>query len=260
MKELLLNRNYRPNVINAAIDKARALDRKETLKKVEKCREEENRVRFIVTYDPRLPDLGKILRENHKVMLESDQRLKEAFPEPPMLCFRRPPNIKDIVCRAKLPPKRSHTTRNMKPGFRRCKKPFCRLCPYSGLEPGEVSESVTIAHSGAVIPIKSVLDCQTENLIYELHCKKDLIPYIGETSKTAEARTIGHLNTILQDCHASTKTPVGQHFRSAGHSHTDLQVTPFEKIHSRNPFVRKAREAYLIDRHELLTKGLNKKL
>ena len=193
-------------------------------------------------------------------MLESDQRLKEAFPKPPMLCFRRPANIKDLVCRAKLPPKRSRTTRSLKLGYRRCKKPSCRLCPYSGLEPGEVRESVTIAHSGAVIPIKSVLDCQTKNLIYELHCKRDLIPYIGETSKTAENRTIGHLNTILQDCHASTKTPVGQHFRSPGHNHTDLQVTPFEKIYSRIPFVRKARETLLIDKHELLTKGLNKKL
>ena len=97
-------------------------------------------------------------------------------------------------------------------------------------------------------------------MTYELHCKRDNLPYLGETSNTAEARFVGHLNTILQDCHSATNTPVGQHFRSVGHSHTDIQVTPFEKIYSRNPFVRKAREAFLIDKHELLTKGLNKKL
>ena len=71
---------------------------------------------------------------------------------------------------------------------------------------------------------KSPIDCQDTNLLYELHCKKDSLPYIGKTSKTAEDRFVGPLNTILQDCHSNTKT----------HSHTDIQVTP--------PFVRKAYE------------------
>ena len=72
---------------------------------LEKSKEENERVRFITTYDPRLPNIARILRENHKVMLESDGRLKGAFPKPPMVCFRRPPNINDILCRAKLHPK-----------------------------------------------------------------------------------------------------------------------------------------------------------
>ena len=134
------------------------------------------------------------------------------------------------------------------------------MCPYSGLDPGQVRESISFEHSGESIKIKSVLDCQTSNVLYVLHCKKNFLPYIGETSKIAETRTVGHLNTILQDCHAFTRTPVGQHFRSAGHSHTDLQVTPFEKIYLRDPFIRKAREAHLIDKHELHTKGLNRNL
>ena len=75
--------------------------------------------------------------------------------------------------------------------------------------------------SGETIKIKSVLDCQTSNVLYELHCLRDSLPYIGETSKTVEKRTVGHLNTILQDCHASTCTPVGQHFCSAGSSNTN---------------------------------------
>ena len=63
---MLLNRGYRPKVVDAAIVKARTLDRNEALEKVEK-RQEENRVRFITTYDARLPNIGKILKENHKV-------------------------------------------------------------------------------------------------------------------------------------------------------------------------------------------------
>ena len=106
------------------------------------------------------------------------------------------------------------------------------------------------------------------NSEFDLHdcikqeCATSDIPsiYLGETSKSAEVRTVGHLNRILQDCHASTSTSasVGQHFRSIGHSHTDFQVTPFKKIYSRNAHIRKAREAYLLDKYQILTRGLNR--
>ena len=198
-------------------------------------------------------------------MIDTDSRLKSVFSKPPKVCFKRPPNIKDMICRAKLPPKRSYRTRVKKPGYRRCDKPTCRLCPYSGLEPSQVRESTSFFEE--TVAISSVIDCQTQNLLYKLECTKQEcvtseIPsiYLGETSKSAEVRTVGHLNTILQNYHASTRTPVGLHFQSAGHSHTDLQVTPFERIYSRNAHVRKAREAYMIDKFQLLTKGLNRYL
>ena len=107
------------------------------------------------------------------------------------------------------------------------------MLPYTGLQSRQIRETIKIGHSGEEIMIRSPIDCQTTNVIYELYCKKD---------------------------HENTNTPVGQHFRLPGDSHTDIQVTPFEKVKTRNPFVRKAREAYLIDKHELQTKVLNKKI
>ena len=86
------------------------------------------------------------------------------------------------------------------------------MCPYTGLQPGQVREFISFAHSGERIDIKSPIDCQDSNVLYEGHCVKDSLTYIGETSKTAEARFVGHLGTVLQECHASTNTPVGQHF------------------------------------------------
>ena len=106
-----------------------------------------------------------------------DRTLKQVIPKPPMLCYNRPPNIKDLLCRAKLPPKRREaSSRRRKPGFRRfrrCgKKNNCRLCPFTGLAPGEIKESVNFKHSGEVIPIKSVMDCQTRNILYKLDCMR----------------------------------------------------------------------------------------
>ena len=92
-------------------------------------------------------------------MVETDQRLAPVFPEPPMLVYKRPPNIKNLLIRAKLPTQRKNRTlRERKVGFRRCtKRNNCRLCPYTGLAPGEIVGKVVVQHSGEEIPIKSAI-------------------------------------------------------------------------------------------------------
>ena len=107
MKEMLLSRGYRIKVIDAAFERARSLDRDEALKKVVREEEGTNRVKFITTYDPRLPQISQILTQNWKVMVESDKRLLKAFPKPPMIVYKRPANLKDTLCRAKLPIKKN---------------------------------------------------------------------------------------------------------------------------------------------------------
>ena len=125
---------------------------------------------------------------------------------------------------------------------------------------------VVVQHSGEEIPIKSAMNCQTENLLYVLLCKRCHQlrnwpqQYLGQTSKTAEERFVGHVNTVVQQCHQNTKTPVGQHFRSGPHSPADIQFTPFEKVYSRDPFVRRARETNLINKHSFVTHGMNLQL
>ena len=152
-------------------------------------------------------------------MVETDKRLTPVFPEPPMLVYKRPPNIRNLLFRAKIPKLRTNRTlRERKVGFRRwSKRNNCRLCPYTGLAPWEIVGKVVVQHSGEEIPIKSALDCQTDNLLYVLLCKKchqrRKLPqqYLGQSAKTAEERFVGHLNTVKGNF--ETKTPVGQHFR-----------------------------------------------
>ena len=91
LMELLLSRGYRKKVIAAAFERARALDRDEALKKVVRVGDGERRPKFITTFDPRLPQLSKILTQNWKVMVEDDKRMLKVFPKPPMVCFKRPP-------------------------------------------------------------------------------------------------------------------------------------------------------------------------
>ena len=197
-----------------------------------------------------------------------DGTQKQVIPKPPMLCYNRPPNIKDLLCRAKLPPKRREASSRRNQGLGGLggvgRRTIVACVPFTGLAPGEIKESVNFKHSGEVIPIKSVMDCQTRNILYKLDCMADKckeIPNLGESKKRAEERFVGHLNTVNLDCYRDTNLPVGRHFRDTpGHSQKDMRFTPFEKVCSKDPFVRKARETELINKHGLLTHGLNKNL
>ena len=55
--------------------------------------------------------------------------------------------------------------------------------------------------------------------------------------------------------------PVGRHYRDMpGHSQSDIRFTPFEKLKSKDPFVRKARESEINNKFDLLTFGRNRYL
>ena len=64
---------------------------------------------------------------------------------------------------------------------------------------------------------------------------------------------------MIQTCNDYTTLPVGEHFRGAGHSLSDLVFTPVEQVHG-NVFVRLAREKLIINNYNLINNGLNKKL
>ena len=259
LAQLLLDRGYRRGVVRSAISRAERLDRDEALEKVVREEEQTNRrVRFVVEYDPRLPQISRILKRNWEVMVDLDTRLRKSFPGPPMVCYRRPPNLRDILCRARLPPLR-HGFDRSRPGFRRCNKNGCSLCPFTGLEPAQVESSVMVEHSGLVHEIKQQLYCNSKNVIYLLSCKrKDRGQYVGETGKTGEQRFRGHLNSVRNN--TVKTTTVGEHYRGISHSVSDMVFVPFEQVRSRDPWVRKAREEMYINNWQLITHGLNRKL
>ena len=59
---------------------------------------------------------------------------------------------------------------------------------------------------------------------------------------------------------SSRPTAVSDHFLSDNHSPNDIELVPLELIHSSRDTLRKAREAYLIERGQTLEpKGINKR-
>ena len=80
---MLLARDYKLNIINECIRKARAIPRSEALKDVVKETETPRPV-FVVLFDPRMPSIASIVTKHWRTMVNTDPRLREVFPAPPL--------------------------------------------------------------------------------------------------------------------------------------------------------------------------------
>ena len=102
LKELLLSRNYKSSLVDAAIERARQIPRMEAIKKVVKNLNKPNRPVLAITYDPRLPCIPQILKRHWRTMVKFDPHLAEIFPLPPLTAYRRPENIRSKLIRSKI--------------------------------------------------------------------------------------------------------------------------------------------------------------
>jgi hypothetical protein len=185
LKIMLLSRKYNKGIINTAIKKALELDRTEALKKVSKKPNE--RVICALTFNPKLPSVSNIIHKHWKTMT-TDKNMLEVFPKPPMVAFRQPPNLKSLLCRAKLPSnqKQKRIILGMKP----CRNP-CNTCPY--VSTTKVAKS---SQTKEVINLKGSFNCNTMGIIYITTCEKCNIQYIGQTERKLRDRFGEHLYNI----------------------------------------------------------------
>ena len=68
LKQMLLDREYSPGIVDSAIAKARAIPRQQALMRVT-GQQITNRPVFVVSFDPRLPFIPNITRKHWKLMV-----------------------------------------------------------------------------------------------------------------------------------------------------------------------------------------------
>ena len=100
---MLLERNYKSSMIDSSIRRARAIPRDKALQKVANQTQSKRPI-FAVTWDPRLPNLPRKQGKHYRSMTIASPYLKEVFPEPPLVAYKRQRNISDFLIRAKQPP------------------------------------------------------------------------------------------------------------------------------------------------------------
>ena len=246
LKAMLISRDYKPNLVDAAIKKAKAIPRERALLRVEKKMNHRRPV-FSVEYHPSLPSISAILKKHWRVMTD-DPHLKEIFPLPPMVAYRRPPNLKDKLVRAKVPPTNTRPKRQTQ-GMKRCRY-NCLTCPY--VQPGKM---VAATATPFKTDIQSAVDCQSSNLVYCINCDKCREQYVGETERTLSQRFAEHRGYVRNK---KLEKATGAHFNLPGHSMADMKITIIEKIMSDDPQMRKLRESHFIKQFGTRYKGMNK--
>ena len=256
LKELLVARGYKPKMVDSAIAQARQVPRMEAIKRVYKERSTDRPV-LAVQYDPRLPALPSIVVKHWKT-LTNDPEMREAFPKPPMVAYKKQPNIRDKLIRAKVPKIPKKVPGRKLKGMKKCNAVRCVTCSY--VTPGSTVKSPLNNYK---VDINVAADCNTRNIVYCLTCLKcrDGV-YIGSSHKAVKDRFKEHKGYVTQHSNLLKKgkaKATGHHFNLPGHSESDMRITVVEKVHSRDPFMLEEREKFYINKFEAKFRGINRK-
>lgn len=203
--EALKSWGYKERSIQEAFSRVKQISRSRALERVVREKEEQDRVRFVVRFDPRLPNFRDLLHRAWKILTE-DAEMKKVFPAPPLVCYQRVQNIRQMTVKAKLPTSAARSStriKDSKNGFKLCMKPNCPVCDQLEIK-GKLVKTVQCSSTGEEVEVKGKLTCSTTNLVYCITCRKGgpSFPthpqYIGETGKSLVERFRGHKGTVVQ--------------------------------------------------------------
>ena len=205
---------------------------------------------LVTTYHPCMPPISKITKKHWQVMTDESQIMKSCFHQPPVIAYRRNKNLRDILVRAKLPPKR--VPRRTINGFKGCGE-LCKLCSFS---PSGTTQHHICNKNGNKYEINSPMTCKTNGVIYKITCKKcpDFV-YIGETGRPIKQRFMEHYRDARNK---DVSKPCGKHFSQRGHSEIHMSVLAIEQVLPKDDtLLRKRREMYWINLYQSVISGGN---
>ena len=100
LHKILLERGYKNKLIKESIMSARRITREEALT-AKTTNRVTNRVPLVVTYNPGVQNLRKIVNQYHP-LLHTSSRCKEIFSSPPLTAYRRGHNLTQILTSKRL--------------------------------------------------------------------------------------------------------------------------------------------------------------
>ena len=176
--------------------------------------------------------------------------MRRCFDKPSVVSYKRHKNIRDLLVRAKLPPKRG--PRRIINGLKNCGE-LCKLCI---LSPKDTTKSHTCKRTAASYTINSPINCKTDGVIYKILCSKcPYFVYIGETGKSVKQRFSQHFGDAERK---DLTKPCGRHFCLPGHSVANMIAFAFEQVFPKNDtLLRKRRETHWINLYQCVDFGAN---
>ena len=217
-----------------------------------KKREKNTQVPHMMTFHPRLRKLGSVLKR-HFHLLQTNERLRKAFTEPPMVAFRRLKNLKDMLV---------HSSQNKvdreENEVKQCKSLRCKCCPH-------LQEKNSFNINGKEHKLRHGGTCKSTNVIYGVRCTKCNLWYVGETSMKLHERLNQHrysTNKLKRggSLDRTNDTGLAEHFAQEDHNFdNDLELFMMEKGRWKTPMERKSKESFYICRYSTQEPdGMNK--
>ena len=228
----LVARGYKENFVKAQIRRARNKTREEVLAPY--IKEKNERIPFVTTYHPSLPNIGGLIRELQPV-LHCSERCRNAVPNLPMVAFRRPKNLRDYLVHAKL-----KTTQQIARGTVKCQNRRCDVCNYLSL-----GNKFTSHVTGKTYSVNYNLDCNSKNVIYLLFCKVCGVQYVGSTMTKFRFRFNNHKSRLkrhekLGEIQKEKDDVINRHFSLEGHRGLqDVGVLLIDKVSSKTELLQK---------------------
>ena len=132
----------------------------------------------MITYNSSLPNIDEIMNKYWGLLaLSEKQSVKYVFQHKPILAFKRPQNLGDILIHSKM-----NFSQNPTGSVSACKK--CRWTHCKTINESE-NFSETFLH-------KQDFNCTSENVIYLITCKKCNAQYVGQTHQKVSKRMNSH--------------------------------------------------------------------
>ena len=122
LKEHLTRCGYDETTVQQQIERAKHLRQEDALRPpTEKATNK--RTPLVVSYHPNLPHLTALTKEKLPI-LHASNHLKQAIPELPIVAYRQPKNLRDLLVSAELKTPDSCQAQRSSP----CGHPRCRTC------------------------------------------------------------------------------------------------------------------------------------
>ena len=112
-------------------------------------------------YSPISRDIEQAIKK-HWYIIDTDPVLKKCLPSPPRVVHKRPPNLRNMLVRADLPPPApTHFLSNIPCGNSPCGR--CQPCHFT-----PKSTTFNHPHTGKRYSINVIIACSAANVIYML--------------------------------------------------------------------------------------------
>ena len=253
-------RGYPRDLIESQIERATNTPREQTLQISTK--NTSTRIPLITTFNDSLPPLSKIIRERWS-LLTLKKEFENIFVEPGLISFRRPPNIKDLICSNTIREDKVFHKNNDKKESKLCQpcnSNRCLCCKQIATTDSFQSHTTKKSYN-----IWHEVNCKSNFVVYLLECSLCQIQYVGKSEWPFHIRLNNYRHRI-NSAKIESLLPCEKHFKLNNHDFANnAKFTIIEKIvntnntNARNTLEK--RENFWINKLETLTpNGLNTKL